>query len=163
GEEPAAAAEALHLITGAALNEEAFVPDKVDEAELFDEEKEAQKAGKAPTGPGGRPAGGMVKRVSQNAEQWKQWWSAREDRFNPRVRYRFGKPFAPALLTDLLEADASPPPLRRMALDELAIRYGADFPFATDQLVAEQRRLLPAIRQWTEANAERFPAGSWFF
>jgi uncharacterized protein (TIGR02270 family) len=119
GEEPAAAAEALHLLTGATHSPE--------------------------------------------AEPWKQWWAAHEQRFNPRVRYRLGKPFAPALLADLLEAETTPPPLRRLALDELAIRYGADFPFATDQLVVEQRRVLPAIRQWTEANAERFPAGHWFF
>jgi uncharacterized protein (TIGR02270 family) len=159
-EQAEGAALALDLITGAGLTEEAFVPEPVDEDELFEEEKQALKEGNPP---GGKPPGTTVVRRSQNPQHWKAWWFAHQERFNSRVRYRQGKPHTPALLAASLEADLTPHRLRQFASEELVIRYGADFPFEANLPVEGQRRLLAALAQWTRTNAARFPEGGWYF
>jgi uncharacterized protein (TIGR02270 family) len=157
------AAMALQLITGAQLYEEVFVPDEIDEDELFEEERERLKEGQVPTRPDGQPFGTTVTRLSQNPADWQKWWADNRGRFDPRIRYRNGKPFSPACLLENLESERSPHKVRQLAYEELVIRYGVDFPFETDLFVAQQKQALAKYAEWIKVNSSRFREGEWYF
>jgi hypothetical protein len=72
--EAAPAATALRCLTGAGLYETVFVPEQVDEDELFESEKEQLKLGKPLTRGDGRPFGTTVTRISQKPADWDRWW-----------------------------------------------------------------------------------------
>jgi uncharacterized protein (TIGR02270 family) len=160
-ESAAASALALHLITGADLQETVVVPEPVDEDELFDEEREKLKKGEPLPGPGGR-AGTEVTRLSQDPLVWQKWWTANHGRFR-KVRHRLGKPFTPACLVEQLENEMTPHRLRGLAYDELIIRYKIDVPFETDFLATKQQAALAEMRRWLQASANRFQEGAWCF
>lgn len=158
------AATGLYLITGAELFEEVFIPEKIDEDELFEEEVEAyRKEGKVPTKPDGEPFGETVRRLSQNPPDWELWLRENQSRFTPNCRYRVGKPYSPAALLETLLSETSPYRARQLAIEELKIRYGADFPIEADMPVIEQERILPQIAQWVQTNESRFQPGAWYF
>lgn len=157
------AAIALNLITGAELYEEVFIPEAIDEDELFEEELEAFKKGKVPTRPDGTPFGTTIKRLSQKPEDWQKWWTENKKRFILNVRYRTGKPYSPASLLENLESEKSPNKVRKLACEELVIRYGIDFPFETDMLVVEQKKAIAKYAEWIKANEARFQPGKWYF
>jgi uncharacterized protein (TIGR02270 family) len=158
------AAIALQLITGAQLYEEVFVPDEVDEDELFEEERERFKQqGQLPTRPDGQPFGTTITRLSQNPADWQKWWTDNRGRFDPRIRYRNGKPYSPACLLENLESERSRHKIRQLAYEELVIRYGVDFPFETDMFVAQQKQVLAKYADWIKANSSRFREGEWYF
>jgi uncharacterized protein (TIGR02270 family) len=159
----ASAAMALQLITGAQLYEEVFVPDEIDEDELFEEERERFKQGQLLTRPDGQPFGTTITRLSQNPEDWQKWWTDNRGRFDPRIRYRTGKPFSPACLLETLESERSRHKIRQLAYEELVIRYGLDFPFETDMFVAQQKQALAKYADWIKANSSRFREGEWYF
>jgi uncharacterized protein (TIGR02270 family) len=159
----AASAIGLQAITGANLIETAFIPDKIEEDELFEHEREQLMQGKAATRPDGRPYGTTVTRLSQNSKEWERWWAENGNRFNSEVRYRYGKPYSPATLLETLTLEASPHLLRHLAYEEFVIRYGFDFPFETDMLVKEQEAALSKCAEWVNANNGRFTAGGWYF
>jgi hypothetical protein len=158
-----AAATALQLITGASLFEKAFIPDKIDEDELFPAELEKLKEGEPLTGPGGRPLGTTVTRLAQNPLTWQTWWHENRARFDPRIRYRNGKPYSPACLIENLDAEQSPYQVRQYAAEELVIRYGCKDAFETDMFVVRQKQVLAGMGQWVQANAGRFRDGAWYF
>jgi uncharacterized protein (TIGR02270 family) len=158
------AATGLYLITGAELYEEVFIPDIIDEDELFEEELEAYRSeGKVPTKPDGQPYGETVRRLSQNPEDWGIWLRENQSRFDPNYRYRLGKPYSPASLLETLLSETSPFRARQLAIEELKIRYGADFPIEADMPVIVQERILPQIAQWVQTNETRFQPGAWYF
>lgn len=157
-----AAVQALNLITGAGIYEEVFIPEKIDEDELFDEERERLKRGE-PLYPPGQESGVTISRLSQKPEEWHKWWTANKSRFNSQIRYRNGKPYSPACLLENLESEKSPRQIRRLAYEELVIRYGADFPFETDMFVAQQKQALAKYAEWIKANGSRFREGEWYF
>jgi hypothetical protein len=159
----ATAALALNLITGAEIYEEAFIPEEIDEDELFPEEVERFRRGQPPTRPDGSPFGITITRLSQKPEDWIHWWSKNRARFHPPVRYRNGEPYSPACLLKNLEAEKSPRQVRQLAYEELVIRYGADFPFETDMPVAWQEKAIAEYAGWVRANGDRFRAGEWYF
>ena len=156
------AALGLNLITGAEIYEEVFIPEEVDEDELFDEEKEKLKRGESLIPPGQRPPGTTINRLSQKPDDWKKWWVQNKPRFNAQVRYRNGTPYSPASLIENLESERSPRQVRQLAYEELVIRYGIDFPFETDMFVVHQRQALDKYTQWTKSNAGRFREGRWY-
>lgn len=159
-----AAATGLFLITGAELFEEVFIPEEIDEDELFEEELEAyRKNGKMPTKPDGQPYGETVRRLSQNPLEWKTWLRENQSRFDPGYRYRLGRPYSPACLLQTLISEASPHRARQLAIEELKIRYNADFPIEADMPVAMQERILPRIAQWVQTYETRFQPGAWYF
>ncbi|HYT92561.1 MAG TPA: HEAT repeat domain-containing protein [Gemmataceae bacterium] len=149
---------ALHLITGAQLWEEALIPDKIDEAELFEAEREKLRKGEAlPV------TGTKVTRLSQNPEDWRKWWTTNQARFNTKIRHRLGKPYSPAILLEQLESERSPHKVRRHVYEELTIRYGTDVAFEADLPVAQQRQVLGSLGQWVKANGGRFQEGIWYY
>ncbi len=156
------AARALHLITGAELYEEVFIPEEIDEDALFEEELEKLKRGE-PLHPPGEEPGATITRLSQKPEAWRKWWSANKSRYDARIRYRNGKPYSPACLLENLESEKSPRLVRQLAYEELIIRYGIDFPFETDMLVAQQKQALAKCAEWIKVNGSRFREGKWYF
>jgi uncharacterized protein (TIGR02270 family) len=157
------AAIALHCITGAGIYETVFIPDEVDEDELFDSEREQLKQGKPLDRGDGRPFGSSVTRLSQNPQDWKGWWQANSGRFTPGVRFRNGVPFSPAALVEMLAAEKTPHELRRFCSEEIATRYRYDFGFETDMPAARQSVLLSQTAAWSESCPGRFRDGGWYF
>jgi uncharacterized protein (TIGR02270 family) len=158
------AATALNLITGAEIYEEAFIPEEIDEDELFEEELEKFKEeGELPKRLDGEPFGITIERLSQNPDDWLKWWVENRSSFKANIRYRNGKPYSPACLLENLESEKSLHKVRQLAYEELVIRYGVDFTFETDMFVAQQKQALAKIGQWVQANTNRFQEGNWYF
>lgn len=154
---------ALNLITGAEIYEEVFIPEEIDEDELFEEEREKFKQGQVPTRLDGKPFGITITRLSQNSDEWHKWWSKNRSLFKHDVRYRNSRPYSPACLLENLESEKSPRRIRKLAYEELVIRYGVDFPFETDMPVAQQKKVLGDIAKWVQASIGRFREGAWYF
>ena len=157
------AAMSLQILTGADLYEDVFIPDEIDEDELFEEELKKFKEGQVPTRLDGEPFGTTITRISQKLEDWQKWWAENKPRFNPAIRYRNGKPYSPACLLENLQSEKSPRLVRQMAYEELVIRYGIDFPFETDMLVSQQKQAIAKYAEWIKTNGSRFRDGEWYF
>ena len=157
------AAMSLQILTGADLYEDVFIPDEIDEDELFEEELKKFKEGQVPTRLDGEPFGITITRISQKPEDWQKWWAENKSRFNPGIRYRNGKPYSPACLLKNLQLEKSPRIVRQMAYEELVIRYGVDFPFETDMLVSKQKQAIAKYAEWIKTNGSRFQEGNWYF
>lgn len=154
----------LQLISGANLYEELFVPEEVDEDELFEEELEIyKKEGKVPTKPDGQPFGETIRHLSQNPQDWEKWFEENRSKFDPKYRYRYGKMYSPDSLLETLKSEQTPNRIRQYAIEELKIRYNADFPIEIDMPVAQQEKILKEIANWVEENARRFQPGVWYF
>jgi hypothetical protein len=154
---------ALDCLTGAALYETVFVPDKLDEDELFESERRQLKEGKQPNRGGARTFGSNVTQISQNPEDWNRWWRLNHDRFTPGVRYRNGQPFSPARLVEVLAAEGTPHLLRRYCSEELVARYHKDFGLEVDMPVARQMIVLSQAAAWFESGRQNFQEGAWYF
>lgn len=159
----AAAARALQLISGAGFSESIFVPDEIDEDEVFEDEREKLRQGQVPLRGDGKPFGVTVVRLSQKVEDWFGWWSENGPAFDPRMRYRHGTLYSPMSLLENLESHQTPYRLRQLAYEELVIRYGMDVRFEADMFVSDQMRALAQIDEWIQANKGRFREGAWYF
>ena len=157
------AAMALNLISGAEMYEEVFIPEEITEDELFKEELEKFKQGQVPTRSDGKPFGITITQISHKHEDWQKWWKENKSHFDPDIRYRNGKPYSPPCLLENLEFPKSPHMVRKLAYEELVIRYGMELPFEVDMFVVQQRQALANIAQWIKANSKRFHAGKWYF
>ena len=153
---------ALNLITGADLYEDVFVPEEIDEDELFEEEIEKIKKGE-PIYPPGEAPGMTISQLTQNPETWEIWWRAHQTRFKAGVRYRNGKPYHPRCLLDNLRSERSPVLVRQIAYEELVVRYGIDVPFETDMLVRDQLHALEQMEAIIEKEDQQYEAGGWYF
>ena len=160
-QEPGTVALALNLITGADLYAEVFVPDAIDEDELFEEELETLKKGEPLYPPGGEPGTTLVQLTVDPCE-WALWWRQNQARFTPGVRFRNGKPYAPACLLENLRSEKSPVLVRQIANEELVVRYGVDIAFETDMTVNDQLRALERM-ETAIADAGPFKEGKWYF
>jgi len=143
----AEAAMALNLMTGAELFEEAFVPEEVDEDELFDDEIEKVRQGETLTNADGSPAGETVRRPCQDPGQWRAWLKQHADRFPAGQRVRYGRPFGPESALLSLAVEATPNRLRAWLPDELLIRHGFDVPLELEMTVPAQQRLIQAAKK----------------
>jgi uncharacterized protein (TIGR02270 family) len=157
------AAMALQCLTGACLCETVFVPDEVDEDELFESERERVKQGKTLDRGDGRPFGSNITRLSQSQDAWTNWWGANQDRFTPGTRYRNGGKFSPERLVETLTSERTPHRLRQYCCEELAIRYGNDFGLETDMPVRSQIPRLAEATAWSRSGATRFEEAAWYF
>ena len=159
----ATAAASLMLILGAEPRERAFIPEVWSEDELFDDEKAAFRDGRPPMRPDGQPYGSNVERLSLKPEDWRDWYAARKAAFDARYRYRSGQLAGPPALIDSLAAAGTPPRLRALIADELAIRYGMPVPFAIDMPVVRQQAAIATMRRWAADSAPPFHPGGWYF
>ena len=142
-----AASTALHLITGANLYENVFVPEEIVPEALTADERERYESG-APVFDGEEMRGETVERLSQDPSEWARWWRDHRPGFAPDRPCRLGSPYAPTLLVDQLASRRGTGLLRALAYEELVIRYRIDFAFDTDMGVREQQQLLSDFRQW---------------
>jgi uncharacterized protein (TIGR02270 family) len=158
-----AAATALHLITGAELYEEVFIPEEIDEDELFEEELAQLLRGESLTPDDEQPPGVTLSRLSQKRDDWQAWLNEHQARFQPGVRYRIGKPYSPACLLENLMSEQLSHQVRKWAYEELVIRYGLDVRFETDMFVARQQQALQQCAVWIETYSHTFQEGKWYF
>lgn len=159
-----AAATALQTITGAALYEEVFVPDEMDPDELFEEERQKyEQTGEVPTRPDGEPFGSRVAQISVSPETWRNWLAENKARFDPKLRYRHGKPHSPQALLESLRAEHTPNRIRDLTCDEFVVRYGADVSMQVDMPVRAQDLHLAALEQWVRHNTGKYEPGKWYF
>ena len=159
----AAAAVALQLITGAPLREDAFIPEVVEEDELFEDERETYlQTGETPKHVDDRPFGVNVERTSQNPEDWLEWLEEHKSDFSPSQRYRLGEPFSLGTLVDTLVSPFFGRLVRAMAYEELVIRYGIDVPFEPEMRVNEQKQQINAIARLCRSREASFRPGEWY-
>lgn len=159
-EEAETVALALNLITGADLYEEVFVPEPIDEDELFEEELDQLHRGEPLFAVGEEP-GTLLVQLTRDPQKWESWWRRHRSGFEPGVRFRNGKPYLPECLLDNLHSENSPVIIRQIAYEELVIRYGLDVPFETDMTVKDQLRALAQMD--AAVAAARFRPGRWYF
>jgi uncharacterized protein (TIGR02270 family) len=157
-----AAALALHLLTGAELDEDVFVPEDIDEDELFDDELEAFRRGEAPLRPDGEPFGTTRTRSSQDREAWEAWWEGQKGQFQSGVRYRLGEPCTPASVVRALASKRMPRRMRQLLAEELIIRYSAGAYSETDATVAVQHRTIAEAERQTAEHDPPFQPGRWY-
>lgn len=157
------AAEALHLLTGAGLTETVFVPEEIDEDELFDDELEAYRRGELPTRANGQPYGTEVTRLTQNADTWRAWWTDHKRHFLTGNRYVLGAPHSPAALLAGLAAPSTPSPLRPLLLEALAVCYGICPALELRMTVSQQHHALRLLSNDVEAASGRLRSGAWLF
>jgi len=155
------AALALNLITGADIYEDHFIPEEIDEDALFEDELEKHKNGEL-YAPGEEP-GETITRLSQNPETWQTWWDENTSDFDPELRYRNGNPYSPECLIENLKSEKSPNIIRKLAYEELVIRYNVDFRFETEMLVKDQIATIKQYESRLEANPNTFEKGKWYF
>jgi hypothetical protein len=160
----AAAATALQTITGAPLYEDVFVAEVVEPDELFDEERELyERTGKLPASPDDESGGSRVTQISLNPETWRAWLAAHRSRFDPKGKYRHGKPHSPAAMVECLAAESTPNRVRELIADELVVRYRAPVVLEIDMTVREQDKHLTALAAWAGAHEREFAPGAWHF
>lgn len=161
-ERAGAAARALHWITGAPLFDDVFVPEAVDEDELVGAEVEAWRArAEAPRRPDGSSFGERYAEPSRDPARWRRWLSEHAPSMPAGIRLRGGTPCSPDSTIDALLSADTDPWLREAMANELRIRYGYGVGFDTDMPVAEQDRVLAAMRQ--EIASSSFQPGGWYF
>jgi hypothetical protein len=151
------AADALHWITGAALYEDVFVPEPIDESELFEREREVwRETREPPRRADGRPYGTEVHRLSRDPAIWHQWLTDHVAEFDRHLRYRRGQPYGPGPVFDCLLAPVVPLEWRQLAYEELVVRYGCPEAFEADGYVADQVASLRRIAGWVRENEPAF-------
>lgn len=140
----AAAAQALHFITGAPLFETIQVSEPITEDELFEHELEGFQRGDLP------PvfAGDEVNRLSQDPAQWQTWLTEHSAHFQRGQLYRLGELLSPAIMVQQLIDNQTPSPIRYWIYLALILRYGLPLTFDPQARVATQKRSLHLIYQW---------------
>jgi uncharacterized protein (TIGR02270 family) len=159
-----AAAVALQTITGANLTEQIFVPDDIDPAELFPEErKKYEESGELPKRADGKPFGTNVTQLSVNPATWRAWLTEHRAEFDPKLRYRHGKPIGPGASLEALQDEHTPNRVRALICEELVVRYRAPVALEIDMPVREQRKHLADLALWVQSNGHKFTPGVWHF
>jgi uncharacterized protein (TIGR02270 family) len=157
------AAMSLETITAAKLWENVFVPETIDDDELFDHEKQHHRTVSVAFRSDGKPFGGNERRLSLDPRKWNAWWSANSPKYDAFLCYRYGQRMSPRASFASLESEETPNRIRTLVTEELAIRYGCDVPFEMGMRVADQKQAIAKIRDWVDANVARFRPGTWYF
>jgi hypothetical protein len=160
GPHPAAAAQALHLITGADLVDETFVEDVPADDELFDDEREALASGEPIVPADAPPRGTTLSALSVDPTRWRTWWGVRAPAFADAARFRLGWPAGPASQVASLASPLLPHAARGWVAEELVVRYRLPLAFETTWSVARQQAALADLRAWAEA--QPFVPGRWY-
>jgi uncharacterized protein (TIGR02270 family) len=156
------AALALHWITGAPLYGEEFVADEMPTAELFDTELTAwRESGELPRRSDGKPFGHVVQKLACDSARWGDWLEMNAQRFDSRLRYRRGQPYSRTAVFHCLLDESAPGILRRLAYEELVIRFRCPIPFEVDWRVVDQRAALREVARWVATENDVDAVGGW--
>ena len=117
-------AQALHLITGAAVGEKVVVEVK-DPEPLANGEPDPRDHVE-------------ITRLAEDAKKWNEWWAARRTAFEPRRRYRLGQLASPVSLGQTMHQFVLRRPLRQLAAEEIGVRYKPRHDLDVDMLVRTQ-------------------------
>lgn len=117
-------AQALHLVTGAAIGEKVIV-----------EVKDPEPLANGQPDPRDRVE---ITRLAEDAKKWNEWWAARRTAFEPRRRYRLGQLASPVSLGQTMHQFVLRRPLRQLAAEEIGIRYRPRHDLDVDMLVRTQ-------------------------
>lgn len=149
-EHAVAAAVALFLITGARL----------DATEADDDEADDERDPST----GGAPWASLRgSGISTHCVAWAAWMDTDGHRLRPGQRHRLGVPTTAKADLDMLSQSPLPLWLRRLFADEFVIRYGVQWAYQPDLLVARQRELLAPVGARLEDPRLRFVDGAWHF
>jgi hypothetical protein len=132
----AAAAEALSLITGAALTENIQT---IEETDLLDGEVEERKR--------------EVKTVSRSFGRWLDWWRQNGVRFDANRRWRRGRTFSPGVCIEELKDGMTTFPARQRAYWELVIHSRTDHRLELDWFVPRQKQALARWESWWQSRS----------
>jgi len=156
------AAWGLQLISGASLYEDIHVADKVEEADLFDHELEDFKKGKLPKNIDGLNFGDQKHQLTIRQDIWLKWFQDNESVFSDGIRYRNGEAYTPSAILNVLVDFQTPYKIRKLAYEELIIRYNLDVFLAVDDMPENQKTALNSVYQWINDKAD-FKPGAWYF
>lgn len=136
------AVEALHRITGAALEPDAELPDYPREAPPF------------------HPLFARAERpiaLADAAEPWQALWDRHGRRADAALRYRYGRPYSPADDLDVLSDPQALPPTRFLCYVELVARTGGKLPFDPHDFIPRQRAQLAEWRAFAVGRRDLRP------
>lgn len=151
------AARALWLLSGAQLYEDVYVPEDLEEADLFEHEIESFRAGERPKNIDELEYGVEVRKLSTDYQVWFSWFQENRAKFIAGNRYRNGNIVSPLeLVRNMVEA-AMPFRIRQLAYQELQIRYSLSLPFLPDDLLLRQKEHLNAIHAWAVSTGNTEP------
>lgn len=157
------AANALFIITGARLIENAFQEDIWVKDDLFEDEVEPFKQGIMPQRTDGRPFGEEVEKLSSSLEVWLDWWEKNHTQYVSGKRYRFGLMISPVSLVRTLNSNFADNVIRELSYQELVIRYKAKLFFSTKDCIQVQQKSILALYQWAEKVEVNYQQGEWYF
>ena len=153
----AAAATALHIITGAPLVREVFVPEEPEDDDDAEDESPLVFAAVA----GSR--GSLVQAVETDPTVWRTWLGDNKDRFQRNTRFRLGRPVGPGHVREELTMDVIPRCVRGFIADDHELRYGADFEYESDQWVRDQLHALAIAESLAQSMTPPATQGRWYF
>lgn len=143
-------AQALHLITGAAVGEKVIV-----------EVKDPEPLANGQPDPRDRVE---ITRLAEDAAKWNAWWSAHRTAFEPRRRYRLGQPASPVSLGRTLHQFVVRRSLRQLAAEEIGVRYKPRHDVDVDMLVRTQLVALAELSGLQQSDPIVSHAdGAWLF
>jgi len=151
----------LYLITGAPLFEDVFIPELLDEDELFEDERAHLERDDRELPNSVEQRGETISRLSQQPEIWQDWWLQNKSSFERGTRYRTGRLYGAARLLENLTTEQSPRLVRWLAAEELVIRYNIDSPLEIDLFVAHQMDVLADLDTRITDGADRIDDGRW--
>lgn len=123
-------AEALYLLTGAALFES--VEARVKSIDVFTEDDPRDIV--------------QVDRLAQNSARWRAWWETHGPRLDRRVRHRLGRPASPAVIAEALQHFVLRRSVRELIADELDLRVGPELAVDVDIPLGWQRAAIARLR-----------------
>ncbi|MDH5228524.1 MAG: hypothetical protein OEZ58_05500 [Gammaproteobacteria bacterium] len=157
-----AAAQALHLMSGAGLLE------NVVQVENDDEEIDPESilSGIDPTEqdkmPSLQEAEIQIERLCTQHDVWEAWWQENKNKFDNNIRYRYGQPWSLGLCIEEIAHPHSTMGNRQRAYWEFTIRSGVHIPFEPDWFIDKQLDAIAKMRAWWQQNQEVY-SGQWMF
>jgi len=170
----AAAATALHWITGAGLTESVSAADAEADEVTEDEQRppgagDPERTGIAMTRlrPGAAPlvatterALPRLKRLSRDPDAWSAWLVQAAGRFQAGQCYRFGVPQTARALADALADEAHGATYRAWAAEEIVLRWHAPHRLDLRATSGRQERAIGRILEWAAVGAGAGKRGS---
>jgi len=160
-EEKLAAAKSLNQLSGAQLFEMATVVEK-DEDDIDAEEITGKPAAAGDDTQAGDERVIEVKQDCTDLERWTNWWQENNARFDPSIRYRFGKPYSFLLCLEEITHPESNYADRQRAYNEIVMRSGHHIQFEPDWFIDKQIEALKQWQTWWNENKTKL-SNQWMF